>query len=213
MWDEQFGVVLAVGPPRWKSDQELWWKEANRRGFPRRGQSLRYRLIRWPPLQATTPKLSVLHSPNNLVTPPGSDVRSVLTDGHVISSRNAGWGGSGWIVPPVLFSFTSTTCPHPRTLRVGPLRGRHGHHSHVLQADGSRQLPGVETQDLHRWLIEWSIAINVSKSTAIIFARAGRHFIQPRPVSLFGETIQCFDTSRHLGVTIDTRLTWSPHID
>jgi hypothetical protein len=33
--------------------------------------------------------------------------------------------------------------------------------------------------DLQRWLSEWRIAINVSTSTAIIFARAGRRFIQP----------------------------------
>jgi len=40
--------------------------------------------------------------------------------------------------------------------------------------------------DIQRCLSEWRIAINVSKSTAIIFARAGRRFIQPRPVTLFG---------------------------
>jgi hypothetical protein len=44
--------------------------------------------------------------------------------------------------------------------------------------------------DLQRWLTEWRIAIDVSKSTAIIFARAGRRFIQPRPVTLFGEPIE-----------------------
>ena len=44
--------------------------------------------------------------------------------------------------------------------------------------------------DLQRWLSDWRIAINVSKSTAIIFARAGRRFIQPRPVTLFGEPIE-----------------------
>ena len=32
---------------------------------------------------------------------------------------------------------------------------------------------------LERWLTEWRIAINVSKSSAIIFTRAGRRFIQP----------------------------------
>jgi len=31
--------------------------------------------------------------------------------------------------------------------------------------------------DLQRWLSEWRIAINVTKSTAIIFACAGRRFI------------------------------------
>jgi len=62
-------------------------------------------------------------------------------------------------------------------------------------------------------LSEWRIAINVSKCTAIIFARAGRRFIQPRPVTLFGEPIEWVDTTRYLGVTLDKGLTWSPHID
>jgi len=33
--------------------------------------------------------------------------------------------------------------------------------------------------ELQRWLSECRIAINVSKSTAINFARAGRRFLQP----------------------------------
>jgi len=53
--------------------------------------------------------------------------------------------------------------------------------------------------DLQRWLSELRIAINVPKSTAIIFARAGRRFIKPRPVTLFGETIEWVDTTRYLG--------------
>jgi hypothetical protein len=32
--------------------------------------------------------------------------------------------------------------------------------------------------DLQRWLSEWRIAINVSKSSAMIFGRAERSFIQ-----------------------------------
>jgi hypothetical protein len=67
--------------------------------------------------------------------------------------------------------------------------------------------------DLQRWLSEWRIAINISKSSAMIFARAGRRFIQPRPVTLFGEPIQWVETTRYLGTTIDKRLAWSPHID
>jgi hypothetical protein len=67
--------------------------------------------------------------------------------------------------------------------------------------------------DLQRWLTEWRISINVSKSTAIILARAGRRFIQPRPDTLFGEPIQRVDTTRYLGVNLDTRLAWSPHIE
>jgi len=58
--------------------------------------------------------------------------------------------------------------------------------------------------DLQRWLSEWRIAINVSKSTAITFARAARRFIQPRPVTLFREPIEWFDRTRYLGVNLDT---------
>ena len=67
--------------------------------------------------------------------------------------------------------------------------------------------------DLQQWLCEWRITINVWKSTAIIFARAGRPFIQPQPVTVFREPIQWFDTTCYLGVILDTRLTWSPLID
>jgi len=66
-------------------------------------------------------------------------------------------------------------------------------------------------EDVQRWLSKWRIAI-VSKNTAIIFARAVRRFIQPRPVTLFGEPIELVDTTR-LWVTLDTRLTWSLHIN
>jgi hypothetical protein len=61
--------------------------------------------------------------------------------------------------------------------------------------------------DLHRWLSECRIAINVSKNSAKIFARAGRRFIQPRPITLFGEPIQRVNTSLYVGVTLDKRLT------
>jgi len=67
--------------------------------------------------------------------------------------------------------------------------------------------------DLQLCLSEWRITINVSKRTAIVFARAGRRFIQPRLVTHFGKPIECVDTTRFLGVALDTRLTWSPHID
>jgi len=67
--------------------------------------------------------------------------------------------------------------------------------------------------DLQQLLSEWRIAINVSKSTAIIFAHDGRSFIQPRPVTLFGEPIEWVETTCYLAVTLDTRLTWSLHID
>jgi hypothetical protein len=57
--------------------------------------------------------------------------------------------------------------------------------------------------DLQRWWSEWRIAINVSKSTAIIFAHAGLRFIQPQPTTLFEDPIQWVDTTHYLRVTLD----------
>jgi hypothetical protein len=44
-------------------------------------------------------------------------------------------------------------------------------------------------------------------------SRGGRRFIQPRPVRFFGEPIEWVDRTRPMGVTVDTPLIWSPHID
>jgi hypothetical protein len=66
--------------------------------------------------------------------------------------------------------------------------------------------------ELQRWLSEWKLVIYVSKSSPKIFAFAVRRFIRPRPVTLFGEPIQRVETTLYLGVTLDKRLTWSPHI-
>jgi hypothetical protein len=118
----------------------------------------------------------------------------------------------GGLISPVLFSLYVNDMPPP------------SHHVELaLYADDTAIIATSRKptllvsylesylNDLQRWLSE--IAMNVSKSTAIIFARVGRRFIQPRPVTFFGEPTKWVKTTRHLGVTIDKRLTWSPHID
>jgi len=66
--------------------------------------------------------------------------------------------------------------------------------------------------NLERWLSEWRISISVSKSSAMLFAKAGRRIPKPRAVQLCGEPIEWVDDTRYLGVTLDKRLTWSKHI-
>ena len=43
---------------------------------------------------------------------------------------------------------------------------------------------------LEWWLREWRIAINVSKSSAMLFVKAGRRIPKSRPVQLFGDPIR-----------------------
>jgi hypothetical protein len=51
------------------------------------------------------------------------------------------------------------------------------------------------------------MTINVSKSNAMIFAKARWRGPKPRPMQFIGEPIQWVDTARYLGVILDTRMT------
>jgi hypothetical protein len=120
----------------------------------------------------------------------------------------------GGLVSPVLFSLCVNDIPIPS-----------GHVELAQYADDtavvatSRDpslLVGYLEANLDRlelWLRNWKIAINVSKSTAVLFAKAARLVRQPRPVQFLGEPIEWVQRARCLGVTLDTRLTWSAHVD
>jgi hypothetical protein len=66
--------------------------------------------------------------------------------------------------------------------------------------------------DIGRCLGEWTIAC-VWKSTVMFFGKTGRRILKTRPVQFFGQQIHSVDTVRCLEVILDTRLTWSIHID
>jgi hypothetical protein len=61
--------------------------------------------------------------------------------------------------------------------------------------------------------MDWRIAINVSKSTAIVFVHVCRRVMLLRPVTLFTEPIEWVETNGYLKVTHDKQLIWSPLID
>ena len=92
----------------------------------------------------------------------------------------------GGLISPVLFSLYVNDMPPPsHHVELAPYAD-----TAIIAASRKPTLlvsyMDSYLNDLQRWLSEWRIAINVSKSTAIIFTRAGRRFIQPRPVTLFG---------------------------
>jgi hypothetical protein len=64
---------------------------------------------------------------------------------------------------------------------------------------------------LELWLRDWRIAINVSKSTAMLFVMTARRIQKPRAVQFLEEPIQWVETARYLGVTLDTQRTRSAH--
>jgi hypothetical protein len=164
-------------------------------------------------------KLTLLNFPSYLVHTISSYLRGRTFETSfqtATSSRRGMRAGvaQGGLISPVLFSLYVNDMPTP------------SHHVELaLYADDTAIIATSRKptllvsylesylNNLQRWLSEWRIAINVSKSSAMIFARAGRRFIQPRPVTLFGEPIEWVETTRYLGVTLDKRLTWSSHIN
>jgi len=95
-------------------------------------------------------KLTLLNFPSYIVhTIPSyfRDGRSKRRSRRPSSRRGMKAGvAQGGLISPVLFSLCQrhalTFAPRP----VSSLRGLHGHHSHVPQADAARQLPGVIPQ-------------------------------------------------------------------
>jgi hypothetical protein len=52
---------------------------------------------------------------------------------------------------------------------------------------------------LDLWVRDWKMAINVSKSTAVLFAKTTKRVQRPRPPKLFEELIKWVETARYLG--------------
>jgi hypothetical protein len=68
--------------------------------------------------------------------------------------------------------------------------------------------------DLKLSLRKW-IALNFSKSTAVLFVKIGGRISKPRLVQLFGKSINWADTVCYLGVTLNKQRTWrgSKHVE
>ena len=122
-------------------------KETPRRSFPRRRQNLRYCLDRFPLY-----KLTLLNFPSYIVHTISSYLRGRTFEASFQTATSSRRGmragvGQGGLISPVIFSLYVNDMPPTLELRrVGPLRGRHGLHSHVPKADAACQLPGVITQ-------------------------------------------------------------------
>lgn len=62
------------------------------------------------------------------------------------------------------------------------------------------------------WYCKWRIAINPTKSTAIVFNKKSRR-ARIENLNMFGDDVPWANEIKYLGVTMDSRLTWSQHVD
>ena len=158
-------------------------------------------------------KLTLLNFPSYVVHTISSYLRGRTFEASLqtaTSSRRDMRAGvaQGGLISPVFFSLYVNDMPSP------------SHHVELALYAEDTAIIGTSSKPtllvsylelylngLQLWLSEWRIAINVSKSTAIIFARAGRRFIQSRAVTLLGEPIRWVGTTLYLGVSLDKGLT------
>ena len=137
-------------------------------------------------------KLTLLNFPSYILHSISSYLEGRLFEAFfqtATSSRRGMRAGvaQGGLISPVLFSLYVNALPPP------------SHHVELaLYADETAIIATsrkptllvsylkLYLNNLQQWLSEWRIAINVSKSTALIFAHARRRFIQPRSVTLRG---------------------------
>jgi hypothetical protein len=65
------------------------------------------------------------------------------------------------------------------------------------------------TENYTRWLADWRIAINADKTAATLFTR--RRPPTPHSLQVKGRDILWSPSSKYLGVTLDSKLTWELH--
>jgi hypothetical protein len=150
-------------------------------------------------------KLNILNLPSYLVHTISSYHRGRTFEASFLtatSSRPFMRAGvaQGGLISPVIFTLYVNDMPTPSHHAELAL---YADHTTVIATSRKPTLLVIYLEsylsDLQRWLSEWRIAINVSKSSAMIFTRAGQRFIQPRSVTFFVEPIQWVDTTRYLG--------------
>lgn len=69
--------------------------------------------------------------------------------------------------------------------------------------------PALDT--LCAWYTDWRISINSTKTTATFFTRRSNKIRAPK-ANILGTELQWQTTSKYLGVVLDSRLSWNPHI-
>ena len=138
----------------------------------------------------------------------------VLSNSSIHLSSHAGCIAEGGIISSVLFSLFVNDMPSPfRHVELA----LYAEDTAVVTMSRQQALnvKYLETylSELEQWLRKWRIAISVSKSTAMLFAKASRSIPKPPPVQLFGEPIHSVNTARYLAVTLYAQLTSSTHVD
>jgi hypothetical protein len=84
----------------------------------------------------------------------------------------------------------------------GAVVGRYDSRSHIRNPSLLVDYLGAHLGRLDRWLRDWSLTTNISKTTIVLLIKAARRIQKPRAMQFFGQPIQEVETAMNLGVAL-----------
>lgn len=115
----------------------------------------------------------------------------------------------GSVLGPVLYTLFTADMPVTNNVTVATYADDTAIVASSLCPAEASTLVQNEVNHIEKWLSKWNIKVNSSKSSHITFTlRKG----DCPPITINGGVIPTQNTVKYLGMTLDRRLTWKPHI-
>lgn len=112
---------------------------------------------------------------------------------------------------PILYNLYTSDIPKSRGTRLALYADDTGILATGKNPTRVRAALQLHLNAINTWLQKWKIKINPNKTQATIFSRQ-RSRRPPEPIVLEGTRIPWGDTLKYLGVLLDKKLTWGPHL-
>jgi hypothetical protein len=113
--------------------------------------------------------------------------------------------GQGGILSPSLWNFVMDTFLE--------LFDAHAAEAIAYADDGALIVPAEDMETAQLQMQSVGLQFMVSKTKAMVFSRSKDPINLPSPLIMAGEDIELVDTFKYLGIILDNRLDWMPHID
>jgi hypothetical protein len=85
--------------------------------------------------------------------------------------------------------------------------------SYIQKHDLFRAINGTIDNQLENWENRWQMSFNPSKCTVIRVAPNKSKTVIHTNYQLHGHTLEIVDSSKYLGVTLTSKLSWDKHVD
>ncbi|KAG5895938.1 hypothetical protein JTB14_016340 [Gonioctena quinquepunctata] len=136
----------------------------------------------------------------------------VRVDNSLSDSREIEAGvPQGAVLSPILYALYTSDIPRSEHVKVSLFAD-----DTALLSSAADHLMGVvhlqnALNELQQWYLEWKIKLNPEKTQAISMGRKRSN--PERGVTISGREIEWSEQVKYLGVTLDRRLTWRPHVN